>query len=169
MKYHMKVILTAMSVLLVFGACKKENSCPYAKPTVTATSNEILVLQNYLQMNSITATQDGSGLFYAVTSNGQGAVPAMCSFVTVKYKGSILTTGAIFDSTATGATASFELGGLINGWKYGLPKIKPGGKISLFIPPSLGYGSTPVSNPYGAVIIPANSYLRFDVELVNVE
>lgn len=126
--YQMKFLWAAICGLLFFSACKKESSCPYANPTVKATATEIAALQDFLQVNNITATQDGSGIFYTITTNGQGAVASMCSYITVKYKGSILTSGAIFDSTATGSAASFELGGLINGWKYGLPKIKPGGK-----------------------------------------
>lgn len=163
------IMLLAVSTVLIFCACKKESSCPYSTPTIKATATEILALQNFLQANSITATQDASGIFYTITSNGQGATSGMCSYLTVKYKGSILTSGAVFDSTASGSTASFELGSLINGWKYGLPKIKPGGKIILFIPPSLGYGSTPITGQSGTILIPANSYLRFDVELVSVE
>jgi FKBP-type peptidyl-prolyl cis-trans isomerase len=48
------------------------------------------------------------------------------------------------------------------GWQYGLPLIKPGGKILLYLPPSLGYGSSPVGT------IPANSVLIFEVQLVSV-
>ena len=167
--YQMKFLWAAICGLLFFSACKKESTCPYANPTVKATATEIAALQDFMEVNNITALQDGSGIFYAITVNGQGTVASMCSYITVKYKGSRLTSGAIIDSTATCCAASFELGGLINGWKYGLPKIKPGGKISLFIPPSLGYGSTAVTGQNGSIIIPANSYLRFDVELVAVE
>lgn len=165
----MKFLFSAICSIIFFCSCKKESSCPYAHPTIKATDNEIVALQNYLQSNNIQASQDASGIFFNITSPGQGNSPGMCSYLTLKYRGSNLLSGAVFDSTAAGSTTSFELGGLINGWKYGLPKIKPGGKINLFIPPSLGYGNTPVTGQNGAVIIPANSYLRFDVELIAVE
>jgi FKBP-type peptidyl-prolyl cis-trans isomerase len=40
--------------------------------------------------------------------------------------------------------------------------IKPGGRIILYLPPSLGYG------PYGAGSIPGNAGLIFEVTLVSV-
>ena len=78
--YQMKFLWAAICGLLFFSACKKESSCPYANPTVKATATEIAALQDFLQVNNITATQDGSGIFYTITTNGQGAVASMCSF-----------------------------------------------------------------------------------------
>jgi FKBP-type peptidyl-prolyl cis-trans isomerase FkpA len=46
------------------------------------------------------------------------------------------------------------------GWKLGLPLIKAGGKIKLYLPPSLGYGNSVSGN------IPANSILVFEITLV---
>jgi FKBP-type peptidyl-prolyl cis-trans isomerase FkpA len=54
------------------------------------------------------------------------------------------------------------LGQLIVGWQKGLPLISSGGKITLYIPPSLGYGSAAAGS------IPANSILIFDIELISV-
>ncbi|MEY3433469.1 MAG: hypothetical protein RL131_1405, partial [Bacteroidota bacterium] len=42
----------------------------------------------------------------------------------------------------------------------GLPLINAGGKIKLYLPPSLGYGSRAVGS------IPANSVLIFEITLV---
>jgi FKBP-type peptidyl-prolyl cis-trans isomerase FkpA len=61
------------------------------------------------------------------------------------------------------------LGQLIIGWQKGLPLIKSGGSITLFIPPSLGYGNQDIRNSSGAVIIPANSNLKFTIDLVSVQ
>ena len=59
-----------------------------------------------------------------------------------------------------------ELGSLIEGWKKGLLMLKTGGSIKLYIPPSLGYGYSDVTDPQTqAVIIPAGSMLIFDVTL----
>ena len=83
--------------------------------------------------------------------------------VTVKYAGR-LTNGTYFDPTTPGttSTATFALWQVIVGWQKGVPLISAGGKISLYIPPSLGYGSVPKGS------IPANSILIFDIELVSV-
>lgn len=55
------------------------------------------------------------------------------------------------------------------GWQKGLPYIKGGGKIKLYIPPSLGYGAKDVKDDMGNVIIPANSILVFSLELTDVK
>jgi FKBP-type peptidyl-prolyl cis-trans isomerase len=84
----------------------------------------------------------------------------------VKYTGT-LTTGFKFDENLTGF--SELLGRLVIGWQKGLPLIKAGGSMSLYIPPTLGYGSQDIKNSSGAVIIPANSILIFTIQLVAVQ
>jgi FKBP-type peptidyl-prolyl cis-trans isomerase len=51
---------------------------------------------------------------------------------------------------------------VIAGWTEGLQKISKGGKIKLFVPPSLGYGDD------GRPGIPPGSVLVFDVELLDI-
>jgi FKBP-type peptidyl-prolyl cis-trans isomerase FkpA len=63
----------------------------------------------------------------------------------------------------------FVLGTLIDGWKIGVPLIKKGGQIRLYIPPSLGYGSSDVRDNQGRVIIPGNSILIFDITLIDLQ
>ncbi len=73
-----------------------------------------------------------------------------------------LVNGTVFDQTPAGANATLVLGQLIVGWQKGLPLIGTGGKITLYIPPSLGYGSSAVGS------VPANSILIFDIELAGI-
>lgn len=89
----------------------------------------------------------------------------MCNRIGVRYKG-MLTNGNVFDEQTN--TFYFQLGELINAWKNGLMQIKSGGKIRLYVPPTLGYGSDDVKDRNGNVVIPANSILIFDIELVEV-
>ena len=84
--------------------------------------------------------------------------PTVSSNVTVNYTGK-LTNGNTFDS---GKGVSFGLNQLITGWQYGIPLIAPGGSITLYLPPSLAYGSR------ATVDIPANSVLIFTIDLVRV-
>jgi FKBP-type peptidyl-prolyl cis-trans isomerase len=68
--------------------------------------------------------------------------------------------------TTVGATPfSFQLGAgkVIAGWEQGVPGMLVGGKRTLTVPPSLGYGTTAQSG------IPANSTLIFDIELLSVQ
>jgi peptidylprolyl isomerase len=85
--------------------------------------------------------------------------------VKVYYKG-WLTTGTVFDSSRNpGNPITFDLGGgIINGWKEGIPGMKPGGIRKLVIAPEKGYGSNP--RPGGK--IPPNATLIFEIELVEV-
>ena len=133
--------------------------CKYDACAVAAPASEVTQLEAYLASATITATKHCSGMYYTINAAGSGATPTICSTVSVKYKGQ-LTNGTIFDQSST--PVSFNLGGLIEAWKKGIPMIKPGGKVTLYCPPSLAYGSQAVGT------IPANSILVFEVELVGV-
>ena len=161
-----KQILTSLTVLMLLTGCLKNSSSTY-----TCTSNydpcafkapaaEIQSVQDYLTANSIAATQHCSGLFYTIDNPGSGATPSVCSTVSVTYEGR-LTNGNVFDSSAS--PVLLNLSRVIIGWANGLPLIKAGGSMHLYIPPSLGYGTSTVGT------IPANSILVFKVNLIAVQ
>lgn len=160
------VILNFIILSVVCISCsKKDTACNLNDSNVTASASETANVQSYLTANSIAATLHPSGFFYKITQAGTGEVIAnLCSLVSVKYTGR-LTNGMVFDPSTAGSTSTngtFTLGQVILGWQKGLPLISSGGKISLYIPPSLGYGSVAVGS------IPANSILIFDIELISV-
>jgi FKBP-type peptidyl-prolyl cis-trans isomerase len=97
---------------------------------------------------------------------GKGAEAKAGDSVKVHYAGT-LTDGKEFDaSKKRGQPFEFELGAgrVIKGWDQGVAGMKVGGKRKLTIPPSLGYGARG-SPP----VIPPNSTLLFDVELLEVK
>ncbi len=98
---------------------------------------------------------------------GTGAAAAAGDTVTVNYVGS-LTNGSVFDASAnhgdTGFTFNLGAGQVIKGWDQGIVGMKEGGKRKLVIPAELAYGDRAIGN-----IIPANSTLVFEVELVKVQ
>ena len=163
----MKNILFGFIILSVvcISCSKKDEACNYTETNITASAAESADIQTYLTNNGITgAIKHTSGFYYKITQTGTGsAIVNLCSVVSVKYTGR-LTNGTYFDPTTPGtvSSAAFRLGDVIPGWQKGLPLISSGGKITLYIPPSLGYGSAP-NGP-----IPANSILIFDIELVGV-
>lgn len=98
---------------------------------------------------------------------GSGAVAAAGDIVTVNYVGS-LTNGTVFDASANHGTSGFTftlgVGQVIQGWDQGIVGMKEGGKRKLVIPASLAYGDQAIGN-----VIPANSTLVFEVELLKVQ
>lgn len=140
------LILTA-SIAVGISACGG-GSTPSAPVVDTSGSASVVALKTI-------DTTVGSGV--AVNTNNK---------VTVIY------TGWLYDVKATnlrgakfdGGTFTFTIGGnVIAGWNQGIPGMQVGGKRTLIIPSSLGYG------PQGNGPIPGNAALVFDVELVSVQ
>lgn len=98
---------------------------------------------------------------------GTGVEAKIGDTVTVQYSGS-LSNGKIFDASRNHGDQGFKFtlgaGQVIKGWDVGVAGMKEGGKRKLSIPSSMGYGAQDV----GGGLIPANSDLFFDVELVKV-
>lgn len=84
----------------------------------------------------------------------------------VKYVGRLQKSGKIFDQTAGNKTFAFRLGvgEVIKGWDRGVEGMRVGDKRRLTIPPQMAYGGSGVRGT-----IPPNSWLTFDVELVDVK
>jgi peptidylprolyl isomerase len=117
-----------------------------------------------LKLNMEQTTQ--SGLKIKLIKEGSGEKATNGSTVMVHYTGTLLD-GKKFDSSIDrGQPISFKLGQgrVIKGWDEGIAMLKVGDKAILTIPPSIGYGSQDVGNG----LIPANSTLVFEVELVGV-
>jgi len=104
-----------------------------------------------------------SGLVYRSLKEGTGASPAASDTVKVHYRGT-LPDGKEFDSSyGRGQPAEFPLNGVIRCWTEGVQKMKVGGKARLTCPPGIAYGNRAVGG-----VIPANSTLVFEIELLDV-
>jgi FKBP-type peptidyl-prolyl cis-trans isomerase FkpA len=117
-------------------------------------------IDSYLNLNSIKAEKDNSGLRYTIDTLKAGDTPKMTDEVQVNYLARDLSDGAIL---GTGTSISFSVSSLILGWQIGLQKIQEGSTCTFYLPSSLGYG--PSGN--GATI-KANTNLIFTVKLLKV-
>ncbi len=154
-----KIFLLLALFTLVFSACKKNDSTTTTvDPAVQAKIDDDKIVA-YLAANKITAQKDASGLYYLIVNPGSGTNPTVNSTVRVAY------TGQYLDKTSfqTSPNISFPLSGVIKGWQIGIPFIKQGGRIILYIPSALAYG------PAGKDSIPPNTVLIFTIDLFAVQ
>lgn len=111
-----------------------------------------------------------TGLMYIETTAGEGATPERGQKVKVHYTGYLATEGfqrgKKFDSSVDRGqpfTFTIGVGQVIKGWDEGVAKMRGGTKSTLIIPPDLGYGTRGAGG-----VIPPNSTLIFDVELLGI-
>lgn len=104
------------------------------------------------------------------TNNMQEKISKEGDVLTMNYTGR-LENGKVFDSNILpefGHVEPFEFtlgaGQVIAGWDEGLVGMKIGDKKTLVIPPEKGYGNREIGG-----VIPANSTLIFEVELVGIK
>lgn len=144
-------------LLVIFAACF--SSCRKIVTNDTTTSQaatDDALIQAYIKQYNVTATKDPSGLYYQIITPGTGAHPTDASNITVGYTFTLID-GTVIENRSS--TYFSNLGGLVQGWRIGLPKIGTGGKILLLIPSALGYGTT------GSNSVPANAVLVYTITL----
>ncbi len=114
-------------------------------------------------------TQDGftttkSGLKYRIDKPGNDRHPQKGWRVWIEYTGR-LDDGTVFSSTDETGNIDIWLGQgqVIKGWEEALPMIGEGGKISLIVPPNLGYGNIDTYD------VPAGSTLHFDIKMIQAD
>jgi FKBP-type peptidyl-prolyl cis-trans isomerase len=157
------LIILCLFIPLTFSSCL-DTSCGQKPNTNVSESQleaDIQAIDAYLADNNIEAQIHKSGLRYVINSEGSGRSPSLCNFVTVSYQGERMSDGFVFDQS--NGNVAFSLNRLITGWQIGIPLIKEGGTITLYIPSVYGYGS----NGQGENI-PANTNLVFEISLVRV-
>ena len=160
----MKTVKNLFITALIIGlfACEKTQIySPYAQLEA-----DILLIDAYLEENNIDAKKSSSGLRYVIHDVGLGTIPQKGNTIIVHYEGNLLD-GTKFDSSYDRGEP-FEYihgyGNVIRGWEEGITYVGERGKITLYIPSVLAYGT---SSP-GDIIEP-NSNLIFDIELLSVQ
>ena len=133
---------------------------PYDITRNILTKLENGLIEQYLEDNNLTAEEYDLGLYIIKNPEGNGNRPNSTSNVLIKYRG-YLPNGAEFDESWNTA-ANFNLTGTIEGWRKGIPQFREGGRGTILMASYLGYGENSIG------IIPSNSVLIFDIDLIAV-
>jgi len=149
--------ILSLAVLILFASCDNQKNL----------TQEQKDLKKFLKENKMKNVEPtASGLIYKVVEEGTGQQAKAGDIVKVHYTGKLLN-GKKFDSSYDrNQPFEFSLGAgqVIKGWDEGIALMKVGGKATLVIPSNLGYGDREIPG-----VIPANSTLVFDVELVGIK
>lgn len=149
--------LVALTLALAGPACTKKQEATQGTDTSTTSPADPGTAANTAAVNELKIED---------LKVGSGAEAVAGKMVSVHYTG-WLTDGKKFDSSVDrGQPFKFSLGGgqVIRGWDQGVVGMKVGGKRKLTIPPQLAYGERGAGG-----VIPPNSTLVFEVELLGVE
>ncbi|HAS42640.1 MAG TPA: hypothetical protein DCS93_19325 [Microscillaceae bacterium] len=143
--------------------------------------DDSIAIRKYVKENDLggKAKFTKSGLCYIITKQGDGPAPQQYDTVSTHYVGRLMN-GNLFDTSVeeiarkenkyrNGRTYgpfkfTIGVGRVIKAWDEGLALLKKGGKATLIAPSKLAYGPRALGKD-----IPANSILKFEVELTDVK
>ena len=154
-----KISLSKLTSLLLLGILVISAGCKEKQDKIDDD-----LIQDYLNANNLDAESNINGLYYIIDYEGDGDRPTEFSTVKVIYKGYFLD-GEVFDESDEDG-AIFDLQTTISGWQQGLQKFRENGYGTLIVPSHLAYGSS--GNSSSDPVIPPNTVLAFDIELVKV-
>ncbi len=134
-------------------------------------NREIAQMESYLKKKGIKAQKTPNGVFVELQNPGDVNQKVQNgNQVTVKYTGSLLENGKVFDSNKDpkfGHPQPFSFivgeGKTIRGWEEGITLFGKGGKGNVYIPTLMGYGP-----PGAPPTIPPYSALKFEVEVSDI-
>ena len=138
--------------IVLLSTCSEEDDCV----------DSSLSLDDFIAGDSSSVETGERGLRYTILEAGSPNRPELDNAVTVEYTG-YTTDRDTFDATTTGEPRTFPLRSLITGWQLGIPLIGAGGRIRLYVPSALGYGTNSAGN------ICPNTDLVFDIDLIDFE
>lgn len=185
----MKSVINVFGWLLLFSmisSCDQTSPFPAPPPQYDVDGNlakDRIKIDQYLAntpMDSLYRIHDPSGVIVIVQRDGVGSRPTGGNIVYTNYTGSLMETGAVFDTsiesiakendifseTAKYTTFSFVLGtgAVIRGWDIAFRRMRPGTNARILIPSPYAYQSQTNNER-----IPANSVLIFDVNFRGID
>lgn len=123
-------------------------------------------LLNYAIDNSLDVQQTPSGLLYYIEKQGEDEPILWGDFLKAHYKGYFLDGKVFADSQKKGKTLDFYVGNMIDAWNEGLQLLKVGGKMLLLVPSDLAYGPEGLKTANERVLVPSNTPLVFEMEIL---
>lgn len=157
---------------------KEEMGNEYVSPEEQLSVDEKLI-QDYMAENGIEAEKTEEGIYMAITTPGEGETANAGQTISANYTGYLLNK-AIFDTSVrevaeendmlnpqrTYGPFSFAVGQgqVIQGWDIAFQKLNKGAKATIIVPSHLAYGRNRMGQ-----MIPPNSVLVFDVELLEIQ
>lgn len=180
-KYILKIVVALAVIPFVMTSCLDSD---YTPPDYEAILSENLALVDKTQLaadkiiiddsleqwgvNGVFTEQRG-GVRYTIQQLGTGEKPRLDAVIKVKYKAILLKEGPDgipFDKNEDGMEQF--LYNLIMGWQTALPNFPAGSRFTLYIPSGLAYGPADIKDNNGDIVIPKNSNLLFEIELLAV-
>jgi len=167
-----RILLILLLFCVCLSACTKTNDVPAQVRAQGVIDSAIIT--TYLKNNGLPEKHvDTTGVYYIIDTLGTGTdVITNSTQITVGYTATLLTSkstlGPVFAQTdipgGTDFHPSFVLGATIRGWQLGVPQIKKGGTVTLFVPSRYAYGPYPQPQ----LGLPANAVLIFNITLYNI-
>ena len=151
--------LFALALLVPLAGCGDDDP---AAPSAVTVESATFAPSLGIDLDAPGWTRTATGLYYRTLASPAGTAATVTNGqrVTARYTG-WLANGTQFESS----TYAFDLGAgdVIAGWDQGIVGMQVGERRRLLIPPALGYGTQDRG------VIPPNSVLVFDVEVLGVE
>jgi len=145
-----------LALLFVFG-CSTEEGVTFEEQLAI----DLRIIDSFLSDNDLASEIHETGIRFNETVEGTGKSPAPGEVAVTKYTLKILGSDEVVGSSEFGE--SITLNNLIPGALFFmLQEMNEGGKMTIYAPSGYGFGAS--SN----ALIPANSNLVFEVELLTV-
>jgi FKBP-type peptidyl-prolyl cis-trans isomerase len=151
--------LIAIGIIAVSTACVDEITSPTCTPVtlnVASTRGDTVTLNTGLRLiNGV---------------EGTGVPSVWCAPIAVHYTEFLLDGTRLESSRDADNPVIFTpgLGDLIDGFEQGVIGVRAGGTRRLIVPANLAYGNQERRNAAGTIIVPSNSTLVYDIEVLQV-